>query len=298
VKKMQEMEQIGYVDLPDAKLWTAKQGTGPALVMCHGGPGLWDYLQPVAAMLDQQATVYRFDQRACGRSTGTPPFDLAKALAELEAIRTHFNIESWILLGHSWGATLALAYGLAYRERTRALIYLAGTGLGLDWKPEYKQNKAARLSPQQQDELARLKEMLPKLEGAEWASANRAYCELAWSTDFARREGAIELARELFIEPFHPNYEVNEQLNKAGGDFVNDPLLPARLKELKIPTLVVHGDGDPRPAWSARKIAESLPNARFELLTGVGHLPWLENPEQLQAVLLDFLEPLVAENAY
>ena len=55
-------------------LWTVRQGHGPALVCCHGGPGLWDYLEPVAAMLDDLVTVYRYDQRSCGRSTGGPPY--------------------------------------------------------------------------------------------------------------------------------------------------------------------------------------------------------------------------------
>jgi len=74
---------------------------------------LWDYLEPVAAMLDDLWTVYRYDQRSCGRSTGGPPYDVATAVADLDALREHWGLSQWIVLGHSWGATLALAYGLA-----------------------------------------------------------------------------------------------------------------------------------------------------------------------------------------
>ena len=108
------MQTFEVVSVADGSLWTVRQGHGPALVCCHGGPGLWDYLEPVAAMLDDRWTVYRYDQRSCGRSTGSPPYDVATAVADLDALREHWGLSQWMVLGHSWGATLALAYGLAH----------------------------------------------------------------------------------------------------------------------------------------------------------------------------------------
>ena len=137
------MPTTEIVHLPSYSLWTATQGSGPELVCCHGGPGLWDYLEPVAEMLDDLVTVYRYDQRSCGRSTGRPPYDVATAVSDLEALREHWQISQWMVLGHSWGATLALAYALAHPYRVRALIYLSGTGIDFSWKTEYKANQAA-----------------------------------------------------------------------------------------------------------------------------------------------------------
>ena len=37
---------VESVSVPDARLWTIRQGSGPPLVLCHGGPGLYDYLSP------------------------------------------------------------------------------------------------------------------------------------------------------------------------------------------------------------------------------------------------------------
>ncbi|HEY7907477.1 MAG TPA: alpha/beta fold hydrolase, partial [Thermomicrobiales bacterium] len=102
------------VEVRNATLWTAHQGSGPPLVFCQGGPGLWDYLAPVAAMVDDLVTVYRYDQRACGRSSGGPPHDVATAIADLEALRAHWGLTEWIVAGHSWGASLALLYCLAH----------------------------------------------------------------------------------------------------------------------------------------------------------------------------------------
>ena len=45
-----------------AELWTAVTGTGPPVVCLHGGPGLWDYLAPLAALIDDTFTVVRFDR--------------------------------------------------------------------------------------------------------------------------------------------------------------------------------------------------------------------------------------------
>jgi pimeloyl-ACP methyl ester carboxylesterase len=65
------MSDVVTVRLRDgAELWAAVSGTGPPVVCLHGGPGTWDYLAPLAGLLDDTFTVIRFDQRGCGRSTG------------------------------------------------------------------------------------------------------------------------------------------------------------------------------------------------------------------------------------
>src|SRR4051794_19323698 len=136
--------EIALVEVRGATLWTARQGSGPPVVLLHGGPGLWDYLGPVAGMMDDLVTVYRYDQRAGGRSSGGPPHTLDAAVADLEALCRHWGHERWVLLGHSWGATLGLAYALAYPEHALALIYMAGTGIDVDWREEFHANQQAR----------------------------------------------------------------------------------------------------------------------------------------------------------
>ncbi|HEY8745233.1 MAG TPA: alpha/beta fold hydrolase, partial [Chloroflexota bacterium] len=100
------MGTIEYVAVGDARLWTARQGSGPPLALLHGGPGMWDYLGPVAAMLDDQATVYRYDQRACGRTSGNPRYGMTAAVEDLDALRAQWDLDAWVVAGHSFGATL------------------------------------------------------------------------------------------------------------------------------------------------------------------------------------------------
>lgn len=99
-------------------------GGKPAVVL-HGGPGsgctAWH-----RRLFDP--TIYRlvlFDQRGCGRSTphaSAPDIDLTtnntwSLVADVERLRQHLGIERWLVLGGSWGSTLALAYAETHPDR-------------------------------------------------------------------------------------------------------------------------------------------------------------------------------------
>ncbi|HJS95420.1 MAG TPA: alpha/beta fold hydrolase [Solirubrobacteraceae bacterium] len=109
------------VEVEGASLWTETQGAGVPLVLCHGGPGLSDNLQPVAARVDDLARVHRYDQRGSGRSRSAGPFDVASFVADLDALRRHWGHERWLVGGHSWGANLALCYAVTHPHRTIAV---------------------------------------------------------------------------------------------------------------------------------------------------------------------------------
>jgi len=138
------------VDAGDAQIWVgshqAAGGSGLPVLLCPGGPGCCDYLEPVAEMLDDLAEVWRFEQRGCGRSDATRPYDLETCVSDLEAVRVALGFERWVIGGHSWGANLALAYALARPERVRGIVYLAGPGLqhDRDWSEVYHRRLAER----------------------------------------------------------------------------------------------------------------------------------------------------------
>ena len=287
------MQEYEIVTVSDASLWTTRQGNGPPLVCCHGGPGLWDYLAPVGEMVDDLVTVYRYDQRACGRSTGGPPYDVTTAVADLEALRDHWHLPQWIVLGHSWGATLALAYCLAYPSRVRALIYLSGTGIDMSWKEEYHRNQDALLTPSEQHQLADLRAQLSVVQGVELDAVERAYCELSWSTDIADRSRARELARQLFVDGLHVNFQINRVLGKDSDRYIQQSNIIEQVATLRILTLVIHAALDPRSARVARHLAALMPSASYLELPHAGHLSWIEQPDILRGVLRPFLARLL-----
>ena len=130
------------MDVGDGHIVYYEQSGNPdglPVIVVHGGPGggcspaMRRYFDP---------TVYRiilFDQRGCGRSrphasvTANTTWHL---VADMERIRTALGIDTWIVFGGSWGATLSLLYAQAHPESTVCLI-LRGVFLmrqsELDW---------------------------------------------------------------------------------------------------------------------------------------------------------------------
>jgi proline iminopeptidase len=95
-----------------------------------------------------------YDQRGAGRSTpsaGDPATSLAAnttwhLVADIERLREHLGVERWLLLGVSWGVTLALAYAEAHPERVSELV-LVGVGLTRRADIDWLYHGVARLYP-------------------------------------------------------------------------------------------------------------------------------------------------------
>jgi proline iminopeptidase len=83
------------------RIWTVQTGQGDPLVLCHGGPGLWDYFEDVAGMLGDACHTIRWDQRGCGRSQRQVPYTVARSIADLDAVRRHIGARRIGLIGHS-----------------------------------------------------------------------------------------------------------------------------------------------------------------------------------------------------
>lgn len=123
------------------RLWVLDWGNpeGVPAVFLHGGPG--GGVSPASMGLfdkDLHRVIF-LDQRGAGQSTparGRDANTTRHLIADLEQIRTSLGLESWYVVGGSWGATLALAYAQAHPERVRGLVMRSvflGTRGELDW---------------------------------------------------------------------------------------------------------------------------------------------------------------------
>ncbi len=132
-----------FLQVNGAKLWVAEQGSGLPVVLISGGPGCCDYLEPIAAFINDIARTIRFDPHGCGRSSLASAYDLQTTITDLDELRKILGIEQWVVLGHSWGADVALAYALTYPTCTCSIIYLCGRGLqnDEDWKDAYRRGR-------------------------------------------------------------------------------------------------------------------------------------------------------------
>jgi proline iminopeptidase len=265
------------------RLWTTRSGAGDPLVLCHGGPGFWDTLGDVAGLLGDVATVHRWDQRGCGRSERRGPYTVARSLADLDAVLDHHGLARAALLGHSWGAELALRYTLTHPDRVTRLVYVSGIGVDPEetWHDDYERNLRDRLG----GHLGRFQE----LEGrARRTEAEEREFDLLWlSADFVDRDRSLELAERLTTPFLGMNRECARALNadrrrSSGG------LLGASA-DLAVPVLLVDGAHDVRPRWAVDSLERALPAVRRVVLEGAGHLPWVDEPAAFRAAVAGFL---------
>ena len=248
---------------------------------------MWDYMGPVAAMVDDLVTVHRYDQRGSGRSPAPPPYDLGDFVADLEVLRRHWGHERWIVGGHSWGAQLGLLYAGRHPQQVAGLLLISTSGMV---EPDVAARRRAmeqRLGVAGTRRLAELSERLAADPGD--GTADRELTRLAWLAEFARTEAGEAFADDLLASDFQIDQEVSRALLAQRGQWLRDAAIRDTILRLDVPALVVFGTGDLRPSTPARELAQSLRRAELLLVPAAGHFPWLERPDVLRPALRQFL---------
>jgi proline iminopeptidase len=133
-----EPYESGMLDVGDANhLYWESCGNpqGRVALVLHGGPG--SGCTPMhRRWFDPQAyRIVLFDQRGCGRSVphaSDATADLLtnttdRLLADIEQLRQLLGVDAWVVVGNSWGSTLALTYAERHRAQVAALILIAVT---------------------------------------------------------------------------------------------------------------------------------------------------------------------------
>ena len=125
-------EQLAVGDGHELYVESVGRVGGIPAVYLHGGPG--SGCQPDHRRLfdPERFHAVLFDQRGAGRSRpkgGREHNTTPHLIADMEIIREKFGFERWIVVGGSWGATLALAYAQAHPARVSGIV-LRATFLG------------------------------------------------------------------------------------------------------------------------------------------------------------------------
>ena len=278
---------------------------GEPVVVLHGGPGggcnpsYRRYFDPA------RYRVVLFDQRGAGRSTPNASVEHNTTwdlVDDIERIRTHLGIDSWVVFGGSWGSTLALAYAITHPARARALM-LRGIFLARvhEYAWLYGPEGVARIFPERYAAFlapipfAERHEILAayhrRLMGSDQAVAER--CALAWSV----WEGAI--SRLL------PQEDVEDVMGPIALAFAriechyfihgcwlspNQLLEGARATLQDIPVVIAQGRYDVIcPVSSAYELAQVLPHAELHIAPSSGHS--VSEPE-ITEILLHAMDAL------
>jgi proline iminopeptidase len=280
------------------QLHSREIGKGTPIIVLHGGPDFdHRYLLPDMDRLADAFRLIYYDQRGRGRSAaGVEPADvtLESEMADLEAVRRHFAVDSAVLLGHSWGTLLALEYALRHPERVSCLILM---------------NPAPASHADFQ--------LLRRERRERWAADVEQLKAMAATAGY--KEGDPDAVAAYYRIHFKAALKRSEDLEKVlsslKASFTRDGILKARavedrllqetwlaegydlhprLGKLQVPTLVIYGDHEFIPAACANHIAAAIPTARLVTMKDCGHFSYLECPDAVGKEIRGFLSGLEA----
>lgn len=262
----------------------------PPILFIHGGPGSshWGWLN-ATALADERAVIL-YDQLDCGRSDrpGDPAnWTVPRFLSDIEAIRAHFGIARWHVLGGSWGGTLALEYGARQPAALAGLVLQSPLVATSVWLRDAAALKAGM--------PADVRDLLDRCDVA--GAVPQAACDAATDAFYARHvrqvlpPPALAAYRDGLPMPFAAGL-YNHMWGRAEftctgtlKDYDGRPLLQ-RLDGAR--SLFVAGqDDEARPATIAGFARAA--GAQFAEIPNAAHSIMLDNPAAYLALLRPWL---------
>jgi proline iminopeptidase len=271
----------------DTSLFVLERGDGPMpLFVLHGGPGLDHTL--FGGHLDGLSDTCRLlfvDQRSQGRSQPADPktWTLAQMAADIEALAETLQLERYAVLGHSFGAFVALQHAVDFSGRPTASIISAGV-------------PSARF-------LAHVEACLKTFEPEEL----RDQVTDSWAREAEARtqEDCRSLIEDQlpfhFRDPLDPRIEgmraalaetvfSPDVLREAARSDYGAIELEHRLGEVAHPVLVLVGRHDRTcSVGAAEAIARGIPDAELVVFENSAHMTFIEEQEAYLAAVRDFL---------
>jgi len=264
----------GIVHTNGQDLFYEIHGHGPPLVLVMGigyDSSLWTQQQVPA--LSTRFRVVLLDNRDAGRSSRADhPYAIADMADDVAGLLDALDIDRTHLLGLSMGSMIGMEFALRHGDRLDRLV-LAGPG------------------------AAPARSAVDPISIWNWVKANDPSGDvfggqqLTWlfSSAFLRSHQAVQDTVALLAS--NPNPIDPEAYDRQAQAYLRFDAL-ARLGGIDAPTLVIVGEQDLlTPPWIAREVADGIPGARFEILTGDGssHVMPLERPDDFNEVVMNFL---------
>jgi proline iminopeptidase len=275
------------VDVGDTRLHVTERGSGDLpLFVLHGGPGLdhtmfGSYLDP----LGDVCRLLLVDERGGGRSEPSPPetWTLAHHAADVDALADALELDRYAVLGHSFGAFIALQHAVDFTGRPAATV--VSSGIPHERFLDHVDRELAAFEP------VELREQVQ----SSWARESQ-----------ARTQADVEA---LLVDqlPFHfadPRDPRIDDIRAAMGDAIYAPdvlraaasesyggiVVEDRLGEVSHPVLVLAGRHDRTCSIEAAEtMAAGLPDAELVVFEASGHMTFVEENEAYLDAVHGFL---------
>jgi 3-oxoadipate enol-lactonase len=268
---MSDTRPFETLNVPGGSLAYEVAGRGAPVVLLHEAivdRRMWDREFP---QLARDHRVARYDLRGFG---GSPPATSEFSPGrDLLALIDHLEMERPLIVGPSAGGKIALDLALAHPDRLGGLLLIAPGYSGMD----YDHVPGGKATFEKDERLSRA-------AADAWAAGN-----LAEATEHLRELWASALTGEALAR-FRTMVRDNapEVFAERSGQYEQREGAPAagRLKEIRVPTLILVGDRD-NPAMPplARFLERGIPGAAVELVPGADHLLNLSRPDAFDAAV-------------
>ncbi len=236
--------------------------SGPPVVLIHGGPGAPGYVAPVGRRLGAAFRVIEPLQRC----SGGEPLTVRRHVEDLRGVmETYCRGVRPALVGHSWGAMLALAFASAYPgEASRLVLVGCGTFDGYS-RRLLERNLQERMTPTLAERL-------------------RAVSRRTRDAD-VRLAVTARLVEPLYSCELLPHADETVRYDARGQretwrdmlSLQRNAIYPAAFVRVREPVLMLHGDLDPHPGERIRDtLALVMPQLEYIALEHCGHYPWWE----------------------
>jgi proline iminopeptidase len=257
------------LDVGDGTLSGHTSGKGVPALLLHGGPGLPDYLDGLAAELGDIFTTIRYTQRGTPPSTTGGPYTVESHMSDALTVIDAFGLEQAWAIGHSWGGHLALHLAVAHPERLHGVVCINPLGASNDVLPEFRANLRRDLSGEQVGRLDEL-DAIPDDEATEADALE--FLGIIWPNYFFEPATAPPMPIKNYgVECSNGTFASMQEHFEAGT-------LQKGLPKVKLPVLFVHGINDPLPISTSLEARKLVRGSKVARIPRCGHLPWLEQP--------------------
>lgn len=277
-----------YITTTDGvKLYVNVKGKGPACLCIHGGPGSGSYWMEefFGDSLEKHFTMIYLDQRGVGRSSSPADgnYSMNRMVRDFEEVRKSLEIEQWLTIGHSFGGLLQMGYVSAYPEAISGMLFIncslsLNDSFGESWLPkaiEFAENDVPEIClDNSKSVFERMLAIMPVLneKGNMWKiffdseenhqKMNATYAHFSeWNSDFSEKA--------MFIDDYWKDYrEASKEVTQPVLFFYGKTdwaIGPNHYKNISFPNMILWG-------------------------SNVGHMPFLENKEDLGKAVNKFVE--------
>jgi pimeloyl-ACP methyl ester carboxylesterase len=262
-----------FLDIDGNKVFALSFGKGPGTILAHSGwiGSFEDWIATLAPLSESWRTVV-YDHRGAGETRVSVERISAEALIDdVFRVMDALHIDHCVLGGFSLGTVTVLRAALRQPGRFNGLMLMNGNaGVQIPNSPHVR-----RPPPSQwPGETFR--------DHMEWFAKQ---CTPEPDSEPIRRWAVNILLRSTpevadRIATMQPSEEIDWE---------------KRLPELSLPTLLVHGEKDPRYSLESMQYLQSLlPNSKLVVMEGSGHLPMMARPMDVAKIVDDFLRYMVA----